>query len=124
MCYGRTHRCNNAFANARDDRFFSRTTNQAVDVRTDRYARFCTQLNAILCNRRDYRRFNHFGVHAHLHGIKHVTPGKIDCAGTLKVQRDACTLRSDERVYNAVYIAACEVMRFEFIERNYQAGFG
>jgi hypothetical protein len=49
--------------------------------------------------------------------------GKVDGAGAIPIERDAGLLRGNERLDGGDHIATCQKVRFDVIDRDFNAGF-
>ena len=116
MADGRTDGGNNAFADAGNDRFFTCTADKTVDIDANGDFCLCAELNAVLCNCGDNGCFDNFGTDAHLNCGQNIPARKVNCACLFKIKCDARTLGGDERIHNAVNIAARKVMRFHLVQ--------
>ena len=116
----RTNVSNDTFADTGDDSRFTGAADQTVNIGAYGNAGFDLQFDAVFSNCRNYRRFNYFGVNAHLHCFQYITSGKVNSAGTLKRQRDLSSVSSDQRIDDTVNVAAGQIMRFQLIDIDVQ----
>ena len=112
-----------AFADAGDDRRFTGTADEAVDVGADRDPGPDLQFDAVLGDSRDERRFDDFRIDAHLDGFQDVAAGQVDGAGPFKGQGHRRPMGRDEGVDDAVDVTAGQVMGFQLIDVDVEAGF-
>ena len=111
-----------ALADARNNRLLARAADQPLDVRAHRHARLGAQLDAVLRNRGDDRRFNDLRVDAHLHRLQNVAPCQVDGAGLRKIELDVRAARGNQRCNHAVEVAAREEVRFHLADLHIQTG--
>src|SRR6266496_3029257 len=101
-----TNRAHNAFSHAGDNGFFSRATDKPVEMRAYGNTSFDLHADTVLCdsvNRRaahvwarsvDYLRID-ARAHCFQNRLASSLGGKIDGAGTVEIERDACLIRSN-----------------------------
>ena len=103
-------------------------------MRTHRHARLHFHANAVLGHaidrlpaHRRTRHVDHLWIDARAHGFEHSFASafcrQIDCAGSIKIERDAGLVRSNQSEHDLIDTAAGEIMCLERIARNFQASF-
>ena len=107
-----TYSCYNTFTNTGDDCRFTSTTNEAVNISTYSYTSTNLELDTIFRYCRDDWCFNHFRINGHLNRFQYIATCKVDSCGTFKCQWNRCALSGDQRIYDAVNVTTCKVMRF------------
>ncbi len=115
MIERRADRGNNAFTDARHDSRFARAADVTVEIASHGNPGFDVELNAVLRNALEDRRFDDFGVHRRLQRLKHVAAGQVDCGRALPFQRNLRALRRDHREHAVFDVAARQVMRLQLI---------
>ena len=124
-------RADDPFAHSRNDRFLRRATDEAVEMRAHRHARFYFRADAVLGYAVDggaaHRRvghIDHFGIDAGAHRFEHrfarAFGREIDGAGAIEIERDAGLVRRDQREDYLAYVAPRQIMRFQWIAREFR----
>src|SRR5207247_1130006 len=123
----------NAFADARDDRLFRRTTDETVQVRADGHARLGLYDDAVLGHtvdrdfaRRGIRTINDFRVDRRFHrfedGLAGLLSGEVNGASAVELEVDSGLAGHDQRANDHFDVAAGEEMGVELIDADVQAG--
>jgi len=102
----RTDGGDDAFTDARDDRGFARAADVAVEVAAHRDARLDVELNAVLRDALERRRFDDFRRDRGLQRFEHVAPGEVDRGGALPFQRNLRALCGDHRQGDVLDVTA------------------
>ena len=116
----RADRRHNAFADTGNDRRFSCTADEAVNVRTYRDTRLDLQLDAICRHRGDNRCLDDLRIDTHLHCVEHITPREVNCRCALERERNLRAMRRDQRIHHLVHITACEIVCLELVDAHIQ----
>ena len=107
MVIRRTNCCNNTFTNTGDDGRLAGAADQSVDIGPHCHARFYLQFNAVFRHSGNDWCFNNAGVDTHLHCFQYVTAGQVNGAGPFKSKVNFRSMRRNQRINNAVHVAAC-----------------
>ena len=82
----------NALTDTRNDRRLSCAADEAIDIRTHRDTGLDLELDPVRRDSGDNRRLDDLRVDAHLHGIQHIAPRKVNRRRALKRQCNLCTV--------------------------------
>src|SRR4029077_7947919 len=115
-----TNRANNTFAYSRDDGFFSRTTDEPIEMRTHGNTRFDLHADTVLCDSVNRcaahvwaRSVDHLRIDARAHCFQNrfASPfgGQIDGASPVEIERDSCLVSSNQGKDHVAHVAAREV---------------
>src|SRR5882757_10355137 len=116
-----TNRANNTFAYSRDDGFFSRATDEPIEMRTHGNTRFDLHADTVLCdsvNRRAAhiwaRSVDHLRIDARAYRFQDCLArslrGKVDGTGSVEIERDSCLVSGNQCKNHMAHVAAGEVM--------------
>ena len=122
MMFGAADRLNDAFADASDDSFFGRPTDQALELRPDRDACSGLELNAVFANTvKSLPAFDRIGavddlrINAGFNCVEYVTAGQVNGGSRLPGQIDTGLMGGDNCRGCLGDVAAREVMGLEFL---------
>ena len=115
MAYRRANRRNYAFADAGDYGFFTCAAHKTIYVRANRNLCLCAKLDSVLGYGGYNRRFDNLRINAHLDCVEYVAARKVYRARLFKIERYTGTLRSNERIHDAVDISARKVVGLKLV---------
>ena len=131
---GRADGADDAFADARDDRFLGGAADEAIEIRAHRDARLTltpmpslATPSMVVAPMDGIGRIDDFRIDAGADGFEDglagAFGGEVDGAGAIEVERDAGFVRGDEGEDDVADIAAGQVMRLQRIGGDVEAGF-
>jgi hypothetical protein len=93
-------------------------SHETIEIRPDGDAGDGDELNPVLGDGGDRRRFDDLRNHRHLHGFEDVTARQVDRCRTAKRHCDVGLVRRDERIHDPDDVTAGQIVRFELVDRH------
>ena len=121
---GRADGRHDAFAYAGQNGLFAGTTDELLDVGAHGDTGFGNKLDTVFGNGCHRRSVDDLGVDRCLHGFEHVAACQVDGGGGAEVKVHVGFAGGDEGLHHIGDIAACQIVGFEFVLREFQTRLG
>ena len=115
MTLGTTDGADDTFTYAGEDRIFSGTSDELLDICAHRHTGFCDQLDTVFRHSRYRRGIDDPRVDTHLHGFEHITTREVNGRSHLERQGYTGLGSRYQRMHHALDMTARQVVRLQSV---------